>query len=214
VALKRINFLHGHYKISNDDYLYVLSVFVVEGMDWCERVGYRRPHPKEKIAWHLYWQSIGEQMGIQNIPPTYEETVKYWRDYEQKQMKFSKDNLPLGNAAIELFLIPIPRFLHPLARPVIYAMCTEEMRQAMGFPTPPLVLIRSLQGLLQIYSFVVGHFCLPRRVPLMRPNSSDDSDKADKKNVQLTSFDPYEKTYKDGYRIEELGPARLCSAMR
>jgi hypothetical protein len=40
-ALARMNYLHSHYKISNDDFLYTLSVFVTSPQRWIEKWEWR-----------------------------------------------------------------------------------------------------------------------------------------------------------------------------
>ena len=40
-ALARMNFLHSHYPISNDDMLYTLSVFIVTPQRWIEKYEWR-----------------------------------------------------------------------------------------------------------------------------------------------------------------------------
>jgi hypothetical protein len=40
-ALARINRFHSHYKISNDDFLYVLSTFHLKPIRWLARFGWR-----------------------------------------------------------------------------------------------------------------------------------------------------------------------------
>jgi hypothetical protein len=40
-ALARMNFLHSHYPILNDDFLYTLSVFVVTPQRWIEKYEWR-----------------------------------------------------------------------------------------------------------------------------------------------------------------------------
>jgi len=40
-ALARMNFLHSHYLISNDDMLYTLSVFIVTPRRWIEKYEWR-----------------------------------------------------------------------------------------------------------------------------------------------------------------------------
>lgn len=34
LALRRLNFIHSQYRISNDDYLYVLALFILEPQRW------------------------------------------------------------------------------------------------------------------------------------------------------------------------------------
>jgi hypothetical protein len=57
VAQRWMNRIHKQYDISNDDYLYVLSVFIYEPVRWLERFGWRKMSEKEKLvsyrAWHL-----------------------------------------------------------------------------------------------------------------------------------------------------------------
>ena len=40
-SLGRINWAHGHYRISNDDFLYVLSTFIYEPVRWIDVFGWR-----------------------------------------------------------------------------------------------------------------------------------------------------------------------------
>ena len=83
-SINRMNCIHSQYKISNDDYLYVLSVFIVEPVRWVERYGFRYPHGKEKYAMHLRWKIIGEQMGIKDIPATYARLRYTWIDSKRR----------------------------------------------------------------------------------------------------------------------------------
>lgn len=39
IAIERMNHWHGKYKIQNEDFLYVLSVFVFEPIRWVDRYG-------------------------------------------------------------------------------------------------------------------------------------------------------------------------------
>eukprot|EP00468_Gymnochlora_sp_CCMP2014_P000860 CAMPEP_0167741250 /NCGR_PEP_ID=MMETSP0110_2-20121227/752_1 /TAXON_ID=629695 /ORGANISM="Gymnochlora sp., Strain CCMP2014" /LENGTH=111 /DNA_ID=CAMNT_0007625281 /DNA_START=175 /DNA_END=510 /DNA_ORIENTATION=- len=41
LAIRRLNWLHGHYKISNEDFLYTLAVFACESVQWVKRWGWR-----------------------------------------------------------------------------------------------------------------------------------------------------------------------------
>jgi hypothetical protein len=40
-VIARMNRIHGHYAISNDDFIYVLFTFVAEPIRWLERCGWR-----------------------------------------------------------------------------------------------------------------------------------------------------------------------------
>ncbi len=69
-VIQRMNQIHGHFPIRNADFLYVLSTFVYEPIRWIERFGWRQLSILEKQALFYFWFSVGEQMGIQEIPVT------------------------------------------------------------------------------------------------------------------------------------------------
>lgn len=203
-ALERMNAIHAPHRIRNEDYLYVLSVFIVEPIRWARRYGYRQPHPKESFAMHLRWKVIGEQMGIKNIPPNYENTEAYLDDYEEKHMVYADSNVRVGRSTVNLFLSVIPTVFHPLCLPVIFALCPPRLRRAMGFPTPSMILVSLIDMVLRVAGVVVRYLLPPRINPKIRTSSQPlDCDKG----VSFCPlFNPYEPIYANGYKIEELGP--------
>src|SRR3954449_6046167 len=70
-AVRRINQMHGMYDISDDDFRYVLSTFVVVPMRWLDRFGWRRLTEAEKTASTVYYRRLGQHMGIRGIPKTH-----------------------------------------------------------------------------------------------------------------------------------------------
>ena len=79
LALHRLNEIHGKYTISNEDFLYVLTIFIVEPVRWINRCGFRPLHRNEIEANHLKYMNIGIKMGIQHVPTTFEEAAcKMW----------------------------------------------------------------------------------------------------------------------------------------
>jgi len=225
-AVEQMNFIHEQFKISNRDYLYVLSVFIVEPISWAEKFGYRSVSPKEKMALYLKWKFIGEQMHIKHIPSSYEETKVYSQTYEEKYMRYSDNSREIADATMKLLLSKAPfkplhqRFLHP----IVHALCPPLLRQAMGFPAVSPTVVKAVESLLHIHSFFVRHLVLPKSVAVTRTSVSDDDydetqiqDKvgnASDKRMLFTSFDQYDKTYRNGYRIEELGPVQFCPMRR
>jgi len=47
-ALDRLNWVHGHYQIANEDFLYVLSTFIYEPIYWIDKYGWRPTCAQEK----------------------------------------------------------------------------------------------------------------------------------------------------------------------
>ena len=49
-ALERMNWAHSHFKIANDDFLYVLSTFVYEPVRWIDAFGWRKTCANERLG--------------------------------------------------------------------------------------------------------------------------------------------------------------------
>lgn len=193
-ALERTNWAHGHFKIANDDFLYVLSTFVFEPIRWIDCFGWRPTCRNEKLGYYYFWHEVGRRMGILDIPPTYEAFEEWARDYERRTFRFCDTNRKIGEATRDLFASWYPRPLKSVVRQAIYALLDDDMLLAFGFPRPLPALRALIGGLLWLRGRIVR--CLPpRREPSFftdRPN----------------------RTHRSGYEIGALGPPRLVAAER
>lgn len=186
-ALRRMNQLHGRYAISNEDFLYVLSTFVFEPIRWIGRFGWRPLCEQERLAMYYFWREVGRRMNITEIPDNYEEFERYNTEYERTNFRYSKTNRQVGIASRNMFLSWfLPPFLYRLGEPFIYAMMDDTLLKAFGFPRPPTVLRRLVEGAMKMRAYIAR--VLPgRRHPRLRTEMKH-------------------RTYRRGYRIEELGP--------
>src|SRR6476646_2043879 len=82
-AIRRMNYLHGRFAISNDDFLYVMSTFIFVPIYWNERFGWRKALRNEMLAGYYYWRNLGRYMNIKNIPDSYESFERFHHDYER-----------------------------------------------------------------------------------------------------------------------------------
>ena len=89
----------------------------------------------------------------------------------------------------------------------------------MGFRDVSPTLIKIVESLLHLHSFIVRHLVLPKNVAETRTSNNDkdyeDTQMHDKianatRKKLYTLYDPYASTYKNGYLIEELGPVQFC----
>lgn len=191
-ALDRMNWAHGHFKIANDDFLYVLSTFIFEPIRWIDQFGWRPTALNERLGYYWFWRQIGTRMGITNIPESYDAFEAWSRAYERAQFRFAETNHRIGASTRDLFAAWFPRLFTPIVRYSIYAMLDDSMIAAFGFPRP-LPLTRPL---LRAALTLRGRFVrwLPaRRAPHFFTDSRN-------------------RTYPRGYRISELGPPRLVAA--
>jgi hypothetical protein len=136
-ALRRMNRLHARFDIANEDFVYVLSTFVLEPVRWISRFGYRPMSRTEQLASFHFWRQVGRRMGIRDLPGTYEELECFNRDYERTRFRFSDTNRRVGAATRDLFLgWLLPRPLFGLGKPFVYALMDEPLLDAFGFPKP------------------------------------------------------------------------------
>ncbi|KAI8819200.1 uncharacterized protein EV422DRAFT_535468 [Fimicolochytrium jonesii] len=203
-AMKRMNYIHSLYPINNDDYLYVLTTFICEPGKWIERFGYRSLTTKEKNAIYHVWVHIATEMGIREIPTSYEAMCRFEEQYERTHMRYSEHNAALAESTSALFLSIIPAFLRPIATQVVHALCDQRLRDAMGFSTPVRGYTWSLEVVGWTAKMVARHCMLPRRTPHLQA-----ADKVDENGKYVPKIHAYKPTYKCGYRIEDLGPEHL-----
>jgi hypothetical protein len=71
-AISRMNYLHGRYqkanKISNDDMLYTLSLFILEVDNWVERFEWRSLTPMEVCAVWVYMHARSSKLLVSYLP--------------------------------------------------------------------------------------------------------------------------------------------------
>ena len=191
-ALERMNWAHGHFKISNDDFLYVLSTFIYEPIRWIDAFGWRPTCPNERLGYYCFWREVGKRMGIVDIPPSYEAFEAWSRAYERDQFRYADTNHRIGAATRDLFTTWFPRAFAPLVRYGIYAMLDDDMIDSFGFPKP----LPGTRALLRAGLKLRGAFV--RWLPPRREAHFFTDDR--------------NRTHPEGYAIRELGPPRLVAA--
>ena len=192
-ALERMNWIHGHFKIANEDFLYVLSTFIYEPIRWIENFGWRKLCEQEKLGIYCFWCEVGKRMDIKNIPPTYEEFEQYNLDYERDKFHYADTNQRVGTATRDLFASWFPRLFAPMVRHGIYAMLDDSMLEAFGFPRPLPFMPKLVRFALKMRGKIVRFF-----PPGKQPHFFTDIPN---------------RTYLQGYEISELGPPRLRESM-
>ncbi|KAK9763543.1 hypothetical protein K7432_009672 [Basidiobolus ranarum] len=203
-ALNRMNQIHSNYRISNEDYLYTLTVFVCEPIRWIDRFEWRPTTSNEKQAIFLLWRDIGARMGIQDIPDSYEGMFQFNTEYEERHMVFHPVNHKVAIATRDLFVSKIPRILHPFSHSAVYALMDDRLRIAMGFEKPSAWLIRSIEAAMFVRAWFIRNWMLPRRKCQRRTPTH-----ANKDGMYVPKFHVFDRTYENGYRIQDLGPSSI-----
>lgn len=188
-ALQRMNWAHSHFRISNDDFLYVLSTFIYEPIRWIDAFCWRPTCRNERLAYYHFWREVGTRMGIHDIPSTYDAFQAWAASYEQRHLQFAETNQKIGAATRDLFASWFPRVFTPFVRYGVYALLDDAMIASFGFPKP-LPGTRAIVG---------RTLWLRGRVVRWLPARTKPNFVTDRPN----------RTHPQGYRISELGPPRL-----
>ncbi len=116
-ANRTLNRMHGRYDISNDDYLYVLSTFVLVPGRWNEKFGWRPYSEKERRAGLNYWLELGRRMNIRDIPNDVDELDRWSRAYEHANSRYTESNRPVVRLGVlsllEDYLLDAFGYAHP-----------------------------------------------------------------------------------------------------
>ena len=184
-ANRSLNRMHGRYDISNDDYLYVLSTFVLVPRRWNEKFGWRPYSEKERRAGLNYWRELGRRMNIRDIPDDVDELDRWSRAYERANSRYTDSNRHVADDTLNLFLSWYPRWLRPVVRLGVLSLLEDYLLDAFGYAHPPRWFRRLVELSLSFRARVIP--LLPRR---RRPRLIT--------NERMRS-------YPGGYRLDELG---------
>jgi hypothetical protein len=184
-ANRRMNRMHKRYPISNEDYLYVLSTFVLVPIRWNRAYGWRRYVPNEERAHLNYWRALGRRMDIHSIPDSIDELDRSSREYERTHLRYSDGSRRVADDTLGIFLSRYPAPLRPLVRPAVLALLEEPLLDAFGYRHPPRWLRAALDRGLRLRAWVLAR--APRRT---RPH--------------LITAERH-PSYPAGHRLEDLG---------
>lgn len=185
-AIRRINQMHKHYDISNDDFLYVLSTFVVVPKRWIDDYGWRSLSATELRATVNYYRTLGRHMGIKDIPETYDEFMHLMDDYERAHFAFDKGGRRVADSTLALMTTFYPR---PLRKPVEVfsrALMDRPLLEAFGYAEPGPLVRRASIAAMKARARLLRHTPSTRR-----PTFVEDL--------------PRIRSYPGGYLISELG---------
>lgn len=192
-ALARTNFLHGLYggKISNEDLLYTLSLFLLEPVRWINRHEWRELTEVEVAAMGLFWMKVGEGMKIDydvlsRAKSGWKDGLQFtrelekWSDeYEERNMVPAESNKETADHTTALLLYAVPDAFKDAGRKVVSALMDSRLRKAMlyvdsdtydakiltfdgRYPDPPAMLQWLVDTGLATRKLVLRHLALPR----------------------------------------------------
>lgn len=129
-------------KISNDDLLYTLSLFVLEIVRWYRSYEWRALTEMEIAAFGTLWHSIGKAMSIDFSPldhsPNFKDGLQFADDlkvfaeaYEKQYMVPNKWNHQLAEETTAILLCNVPQWAKPAGKQAVITMMDDRLREAM-----------------------------------------------------------------------------------
>lgn len=187
-AVRRINQMHGHYPISNDDFRYVLSTFVVVPVRWIEAHGYRPLTDHEITAQVNYYRDLGKHMAIRDFPDDYAGFARLLDAYEAEHFAYSAKARKVADATLELMTTLPPNDKAPAAavKRFSFALMDDPLLDAFDYPRPKAWERWLATRGLRLRAWLIG------RMPARR----------DPRYVRDMG---YYRTYPKGFEVGELG---------
>lgn len=189
-AIRRLNHIHGHYPIPNDELRYVLATTLIGPVRWIDRYGWRPLDEVEVVALTRFTTRFGELMGIKDLPQTYADYLELLTSYERDRFEHDPANTRVTEATIRIGRALAPWYLKPGFRRVTIALMDEPLRVALGMPAQPRWLVLGLDLGLRTRARLL-RCAAPRRAPYQRLHP----------------------TYPGGYTMNRIGPASMLDAL-
>lgn len=197
-VIERMNRIHGHYAIGNDDFLYVLSTFVAEPIRWLARYGWRPLTPLEQEHLFLFWRGVGERMGIAALPPSLADLLALNERVEREAFAPAATNRRIADATLAMLLADWPAALRPALRRGLLGLLDRQTCAALGWSTAPdwlqALVLQALRARSRAAALVAGG-----RARLGRPAPA-----------RFYSQQPT-PSYGATFRLEQLGPPPLLA---
>ncbi|AZG47362.1 oxygenase MpaB family protein [Gordonia insulae] len=185
-AIRRINQMHKMYDISNEDFVYVLSTFVVVPVRWLADYGWRPLADNELVAIVRYYQDLGRHMAIKDIPETYDEFATLMDSYEAANFAFDPGSRRVADATLDLLASFYPGFAKRGVDVFSRALMDEPLINAFKLDDPGPVARTISSGALKARARLLA-VLPPRRKPALVQNM------------------PRIRSYPDGFDIERMG---------
>jgi uncharacterized protein (DUF2236 family) len=162
-----MNQMHGAHPIPNEDFVYVLSTFVVLPSRWIDRFGWRRLSETEKAAGACYYRELARHMGIRDVPATHREFAAHLDAYEAERFAHHPGGRAVADAALELLTTfpPSDRLPAALVRRFALGLMDDPLRTALSYPRLPRAEQLLYTAAVRLRGRIVRRL-LPRTEPL------------------------------------------------
>lgn len=139
--IERMNEIHAHFPIRDQDSLYTLATLALDPHDLTAALGASPFSERERAAHWTFWRAVAQGQRIPGVPAAREELAAWARDYEGREQRPSPEGRAVAEALVAAFSARcLPRPLRRLGPRVLAAFCPPRLRRIHDLPEPgPLV---------------------------------------------------------------------------
>ena len=205
-AYARLNYLHGHYikqgKISNDDMLYTLSLFLNQPAEWIKRYEWRELSDLEICALGVFHKAMGDAMEIsfKKLPSystgwkdgfTFFRELDTWaKEYERTYMMPHQTNYDTAVQTRKLLLSMYPPFMQGVLSKIVSAPLDDRLREAIMFDKAPSSYQLFFNGFMELRRFYLRYLSLPKPKFMARKMLTKEPDAKGKRYYLLFDTSP------------------------
>lgn len=110
VMLEHLHWVHSHYRISNDDYLYTLLMLFLKPMEWVQKWGWRQLSAAEIDGLVEAMLALGRDMGIRIEDPSLAGLQAWQQHYYRHQARFDPANQAVAEGTLRGLADHFPRW--------------------------------------------------------------------------------------------------------
>ncbi|KAL5507507.1 hypothetical protein ACEPAH_6963 [Sanghuangporus vaninii] len=165
IAIARTNWLHSRWpNIKNEDFIYTMSLFVLEPIRWARLYGWRELLPIEQEAFFILWKEIGHRLNIRDIPETLQDLIDWTEKYEETAMVPAQSNYEVGQYTLDYILSNFTeRFgVRKIMRQISLCLIEPRVRTAFLLPEPPPMAQAMTNIVMSFFAIKARYFDLPR----------------------------------------------------
>lgn len=135
--LDHLNWVHSHYQISNDDYLYTLLRMFFNPIEWIQTWGWRRLTEAEINGLTAKLVTIGKGMNIEFFSENYTDLYHWQKNYRNEHQAYSTANEAVTFGTIEGIKEHFPKGTRWISPYVVRAWLEDEsVLKSLGLKKP------------------------------------------------------------------------------
>ena len=165
-VVQRLNAIHAHFAIGQQDFVYVLSGFVAEPIHWINRYGWRPLRQEEKESLFFFWDHVGLLMNIEARPSSLQRMLDFNDEASREIFSTASSNEQVANATVNMLLEAWPRPLHAVVRSSVRSLLDPETLKSLNWLPASPWQIQAIRVSLRLRGWLLSgfrRFWVPKR---------------------------------------------------